>query len=104
MLGAFSVLLAVATAATHFGVSSDSACSVIGKFFSLLSNVFPFRAASLGLQATFGLGPKNRGCHRRVVDSAFAQAVDGACDRPAGCPWIVDAMHGHSRQPILAKV
>jgi hypothetical protein len=63
MLGAFWVLLAVATAATHFGVSSDaggriSARSVIAKFFSLLSNVFPFRAASLGLQATFGLGPK----------------------------------------------
>ena len=59
MLGAFWVLLAVAT---HSGVSSDaggsiSARSVIGKLFRLLSNVFPFHAG-LGLQATFGLGPK----------------------------------------------
>src|SRR5438046_2547539 len=64
VLCAFWVLLAVAAAATYFAVSSDasgriSARSVIGKLFSLLSNVFPFHPPSLGLQATLASDQKS---------------------------------------------
>src|SRR5258706_7063375 len=108
MLAAFWVLLAVATAAAHSGVNSDAggrirARAEIGKFFSVLSNVFPLSGVSRA-SGDLRSRTKNPGGHRRVADSAFAQAVDGACNRPADCSWIVDAMHGHSRQPILAKL
>src|SRR6478752_4858981 len=101
MLDILWVPLAVGTAATNFGVCSDvrgwiDARSVIGKLFSMLSNVFPFRAPSLRFQPLVGLRPESR---ESSEAGEFGMRTKGWTGHAAALPTVV----GSSRRCMTIR-